>query len=131
MKNLSSTYRLLATLVAFFVFAGASLPSGLHQKAHMMEDCDTMEAHSMHSMNKDMADHCDIGFACACSIEEAPVKTQAKVKVAPVVAEAAFIALFEISAPLHSDWKKPTVFISSKLADASPPLFLKNSTFLN
>ena len=125
MKHSSITYRIFSAALIFLVFAGTTLPSGLHQKDMMMEMCETMDMHPMSQQE------CDFGLACACSIEKAPVKTESKVSVAPVKIKASFAGLLTFEE--QSDHKTYYDFepISSHLAEASPPIYLKNSTFLN
>ena len=125
MKHSSITYRIFSAALIFLVFAGTTLPSGLHAKDMMMGMCETMDMHPMSQ------EECDFGVACACSIEEAPVKTESKVSVAPVIIKAAFTGLLTFEEqPDHKSYFKLEP-ISSHLAEASPPIYLKNSTFLN
>ncbi|MDZ7715172.1 MAG: hypothetical protein U5J95_03065 [Balneolaceae bacterium] len=125
MKNYTLIYRIFSAALIFLVFAGATLPSGLHEKDAMMEMCKTMESHPMSQ------EECDFGLACACSIEQAPVKTEAKASVAPLKIKAVFAGLLVFEKqPDHTLYTNFNP-ISSQLAEASPPIYLKNSAFLN
>ncbi len=127
MNRLSLTYRLIGAALALLVFTGATMPSGLHHKQEsMMEMCENMKP--VHDM-----DHheCDFGFACACSIDQAPIETQAKVSVVPVIIKADLAGLVIFGDQQVSP--KPTHLGQQhlSLSESSPPIFLKNSSFLN
>lgn len=128
-----------------------SLPSGLHAKD--LEECDAMEAtHAGHQMPKTMMaghDDCpmehqhksskaapsaaeagmhDFGFACACSIEEAPVKTESPVYQKVKVKALAVVHLITENYTTRSEFEKHSILLSDSYSP--PPIFLANETFL-
>lgn len=149
--KISATYRLIASLLSLSILVGVSLPAGLHLKS--MEACDVMEGgHSNHKMpitmmaghdecpmadqHQSKAEHIsimeagmhDFGFACACSVDEAPVKTEAPVykKVKTQI-----LAVVEILAEDHSN-QTESAFTAIQTSDSysPPPIFLVNESFI-
>lgn len=136
----SITYRFVALFSCLAILIGIGLPAGLQAKSH--DHCDQMEDmnHPMPSSEDcpmdGMADHsedrthtCDIVIACACSIEQAPVRTNAPTSFLKVkVPQTLFTQLLPEEHLLRIEPKpKPPI-----LADSySPPLlFLANEAFL-
>ncbi|MCP9291862.1 hypothetical protein [Gracilimonas sediminicola] len=149
--KISATYRFIASLLSLSILIGVSLPTGLHAKD--LEECDAMETmHADHKMPMTMMaghDDCpmehqhkneeanpaismvgmhDYGFACACSIDEAPVKTEAPVfqKV-----KAKVLAVVQVIAEDHTtktESDNHAILISDSYSP--PPIFLANETFL-
>lgn len=105
-------------------------PMHSEQDAHH----DHQSSPSDHHDHKDQADstnddNCDLGFACACSAEQASVKAEAvpvlsKMQVQLPVSGTEEIVQSFSNFSLHSTFDQLT---SASL----PPLFLLNSTFLN
>lgn len=149
--KISATYRFIASLLSVSIIVGVSLPAGLHAKS--LEECDAMETmHADHQMPITMMaghDDCpmedqhqtekaytsvmevgmhDFGFACACSVEEAPVKTEAPVfqKV-----KAKVLAVVQVLAENHTNQTESDAhtFLFSD-SYSQPPLFLTNESFL-
>lgn len=153
MQTISTTYRFIASLLCISVLLGVSVPAGLHAKSRDM-DCETMQSmsHKMPAQTMDTNHDCcmkglamapkteadqvqsfsksthNFGFACACNIEEAPLKTQA-----PAIEKtpAPFIGIYEVLEEVHADatqlYFQPLSFFE---AYSPSPLFLKNSSFL-
>lgn len=140
--KISATYRFLAALLSVSIIAGISIPAGLHAMTeevcetgigeihHSMsshaEDC-PMEMDDTHRMPKHHQAH-DFGFACACSIDEAPlnIEVQAQLKVkAPVLAVTQIL-----SADHFSETKNQSFQRSVSDNFSSPPIYLLNETFL-
>lgn len=149
--KISATYRFIASLLSFSILVGVSLPAGLHAKS--IEECDAMETvHDGQEMPETMMeghDDCpmedqhknkevnptvdevgmhDFVFACACSIEEAPVKTEAPVfqKV-----KAKVLAVVQVIAEDHNTQTESdnhAILISDSYSP--PPIFLANESFL-
>ncbi|MDR9416780.1 MAG: hypothetical protein RI564_10880 [Gracilimonas sp.] len=147
----SATYRFIASLLSLSILVGVTFPVGLH--ANPMEECDAMEmSHADHEMPITMMaghDDCpmedqsqtkkahasvtevgmhDFGFACACSVEKAPVKTEAQVlqKVKTHV-----LAVVQILAENHTTQTESdnhAILISDSYSQ--PPIFLANESFL-
>lgn len=70
----------------------------------------------------------DLGFACACSIEEAPVKTEAK---AQLKTKVPVLHVIQILAEIHTDESEIHAFkISASDAYSPPPIYLSNESFL-
>ncbi len=70
----------------------------------------------------------DYGFACACSIEDAPVKTEAPVY---QKAKVKVLALVQVLAEDHTNQTESdnhAILISDSYSQ--PPIFLANETFL-
>lgn len=151
MQKSSNTYRLIAALTGFLILAGASVPSGLHAKHFMAghcempqkavpaphDDCAMMDGTGHLDETKSRDHHgdtadtdCDLGFACGCSIGEAPVKTQAV-----QLFSKTFGGFYPVAIDFTGEIKTQSRFaghsIETEAIAASPPLFLKNATFLN
>lgn len=70
----------------------------------------------------------DLGFACACSIEEAPVKTEAK---AQLKTKVQLLHVVQILAEIHTDVSEVHAFqIPVSGAYSPPPIYLSNQSFL-
>lgn len=151
--KISITYRFIASLLSLSILIGVSIPSGLHA---MSEDvCDEMQEmkHPMQLMsehgedrpmngqateapehqhhpktdNKHHKAH-DLGFACACSIEEAPVKTEAK---AQLKTKVPVLQVLQVLAEIHTDESGTHAFqIPVSDAYSPPPIYLTNESFL-
>jgi hypothetical protein len=145
--KISATYRFIASILSLSILIGVSIPAGLH--AMSVDLCDEME--EMHHSAQSMSEHgedCpmsaemltldqnekkhhklhDLGFACACSLEEAPVKMEAPVfqKV-----KAQVLAVVQVLAENHNT--KTEFETSSFLTSDSyspPPIYLANESFL-
>lgn len=127
MNRLPITYRLIGVALALLVFTGTTIPSGLHHKEEgMMEMCESMKP--VHDMDHHQ---CDFGIACGCSIDQAPVETQAQVSLVPVVIEAGLAGFLIFDSQQESPGPELLVRQQRSLSDSSPPLFLMNSSFLN
>lgn len=138
-------------MLSLSILIGVSIPSGLHA---MSEDvCDEMQEthHPMtehvedcpmngqpvenpedqHYPKTDKTHHKthDLGFACACSIEEAPVKTEAK---AQFKTKVSVLNVVHILAETHTDESEVHAFqIPVSDAYSPPPIYLVNESFLN
>lgn len=118
--------RLISAVLALLVLTGVTMPSGLHHKEGMMEMCESMKP--VHNMNHDS---CDFGFSCACSIGQAPVETPAKVSATPLLIKSNLSGFVFFnhqetpSKPKHPGQQHKIIH------DSSPPIFLKNNSFLN
>lgn len=126
------------------ILIGVSIPSGLHamsdevcndmKEMHLplsehAEDCPMNDAASHHQeMDKKHHDLHDLGFACACSVEEAPVKTEAQ---AQLKVKTSALAVVQILAEIHID-ETETNSLQIPVSDAysPPPIYLLNETFL-
>ncbi|MFD2531270.1 hypothetical protein [Gracilimonas halophila] len=151
--KISATYRFIASLLSLSILIGVSIPSGLQA---MSEDvCDEMKEmqHPMQPMSQhgedcpmngqpaempenqhhpktDKTHHKahNLGFACACSIDEAPVKTEApvfqKVKTQMLVV----VQVLEENHTTKTEFDAPSFLTSDSY---SPPLiYLANESFL-
>ncbi len=151
--KISATYRFIASVLSLSILIGVSVPSGLH--AVMGEVCDEMQEmqHPMqpvsehaedcpmmgqsaempehqHHPKKDKTHHKahDLGFACACSIEEAPVKTEAK---AQLKTKVPVLHVVQILKEIHTDESEAHAFrIPVSDAYSPPPIYLANESFL-
>lgn len=149
--KISVTYRFIASVLSLSILIGVSIPSGLHA---MSEDiCDEMQ--EMHQPMNEHGEDCpmigqpaempehqhhpktdkmhhkahDLGFACACSIEEAPVKTEAK---AQLKTKVPVLHVVQILAEIHTDKSEAHAFqILDSDAYSPPPIYLANESFLN
>ncbi|MEX0721565.1 MAG: hypothetical protein WD059_12915 [Balneolaceae bacterium] len=146
MMKFSFTYRFLASVLSMAILVGVSLPTGLH--ANLPEECDAMEMmHSEHAEHPDVdaAEDCpmtksekpkenhsamhDLGFACACSIEMAPVKTEAKTQ---LKTKAPALQVIQLLTENHTPQPEMDAFQITILdAYSPPPIFLTNESFLN
>lgn len=150
MNNLSLTYRLIAVLTGFMILVGICFPTGLQAKNFMSEHCelplqaadakpheDCAMAHhadaSHHSQsNPDHADNandCELEFTCACSIAKTPVKPQAVQLFSKI-----FAGFYPLVVDYNGNIEQSTYTnnsLEADVEDASPPLFLKHSAFLN
>jgi hypothetical protein len=117
-------------VLSFCILIGVSVPSGLHAKALLT--CNTMTApmqsHSEMGMSMEHSEAHDFGFACACSIAEAPVKTEVQVvqKVNPAAfsLEAVFTEIPSRTAPIDAR-------VGQQAASyLTPPIFIVNQVFL-
>lgn len=148
--KISVTYRFIASVLSLSILIGVSIPSGLH--AMSVDVCNEMQ-----EMQRPMSEHgedCpmnsqpaevpenhhhpktdkthhkahDLGFACACSIEEAPVKTEAK---AQLKTKVPVLHVVQILAEIHTDVSKTHAFqIPISDAYSPPPIYLSNESFL-
>lgn len=151
--KISATYRFIASVLTFSILIGVSIPSGLHAMSE--EICDEMEEmqHPMQPMSEhgedcpmngqpaelpghhhpaktDMKHHKthDLGFACACSVDEAPVKTEVpiyqkvKIQIVEVVKVLEEIHTTQNESDHHS-------FLTSD-SYSPPPIYLSNESFL-
>lgn len=151
--KIPATYRFIASVLSLSILIGVSVPAGLHAMSgevckEMQEKGIPMQPMSEHSedcpMNNQPAEvpghqhhtktdkthhkaH-DLGFACACSIEEAPVKTEAKAQLKTKVST---LQVVQILAETHTDESETHTF-QIRVSDAysSPPIYLLNETFL-
>lgn len=142
--KISATYRLIASVLSISILIGVSIPSGLHAMSD--EVCNDME--EMHLPINEHAEDCpmndgvphhqetdgkhhdlhDLGFACACSVDEAPVKTEAQAKLKVKVPA---LAVVQILAEFHTDESEINAF-QLPVSDtySPPPIYLLNETFL-
>lgn len=149
--KISATYRFIAAFLSICILAGVSVPAGLHAKAQ--EECDLMESmHSNHSMSDEVmsghkdcpmadrhsgihemssdtgAERHDFGFACACNIDKAPVKTEA-----PLVQKVKLkVSLLLKAVLLNFSLQDTSDDFVTQISDAysPPPIFLTNESFL-
>lgn len=149
---ISKTYRIIASLLCFSILIGVSIPVGLHAKSaeacneaedmhigHEMpssmqghEDCPMEEEHrtakTHDSVMKTEMGMIDLGFACACSLEEAPVKTEA-----PVMQKTKTLVLtvIQVLKEDHMNQTEPDNYaILTSDSYSPPPIFLANESFL-
>ncbi len=149
--KITGTYRTIASLLCFSILTGISLPTGLHAKStEVCDDTETMHADHqmpvttpaghddcpMEDQNRTAQNHYsvvelgmhDFGFACACSIEEAPVKTEAPViqKVNPQV-----LVIVQVLKEDHTnETESDNHAILTSDSYSPPPIFLANESFL-
>lgn len=126
------------------ILIGVSIPSGLHamsdevcndmKEMHLPlnehdEDCPMNDAASHHQeTDRKHHDLHDLGFACACSVDEAPVKTEAQ---AQLKVKTSALAVVQILAEIHIDETETNAFqIPVSDAFSPPPIYLINETFL-
>lgn len=117
---------------------------GLH--AQNMNNCsmehmssmnhDNMEHGDMHhhetpSHAPDMANVCDFGFACMCSIKEAPVKTEIPVVHNPAQQVEVIIVQYELDNDEENISHASEQYQEIIIQDYGPPLFVLNQSFLN
>lgn len=151
--KISNTYRFIASVLSLSILIGVSIPSGLHA---MSEDiCDEMEEmqHPMQPMSQhghdcpmngqpaempenqhhhktDKTHHKahDLGFACACSADEAPVKTEAPVFQKAKTQILVVVQVLEENHTTKTESDTPSFLTSDSY---SPPLiYLANESFL-
>ncbi|MFW6157700.1 MAG: hypothetical protein ACOC4S_02535 [Balneolaceae bacterium] len=153
----SSIYRFFSGFLALSLLLSVSIPAGLHAKGHSkdmdMEMCEISEAHHnadghdcpMHARGQDKSGHdghgdedeqnashnqdCDLGFACACSVESAPVRPEAIPVLSKIQIELPVSGIENIEPKLITGTFNSTP--GPERSAAPPPLFLLNSTFLN
>ncbi len=71
----------------------------------------------------------DLGFACACSVDEAPLNTQAP---AQIKVKVPAMKVVHIIAEIHTDESEANAFqIPVSDAYSPPPIYLANESFLN
>lgn len=144
-----TTYRFIATFLSFSILIGVSVPSIVHSMP--IEECDLMEKdhdiyqsepHEEDCPNVDMrVQQCqsnennghlnmyNIGFACACAIDEASVKTEAQLQLKIKVSVLHVIKILE---EIHIDETETHTFLISVSDTYSPPpIYLANESFLN
>lgn len=142
--KISATYRLIATVLSLSILIGVSIPSGLHamsdevcndmKEMHLplnehAEDCPMNDAASHHKeTERKHHDLHDFGFACACSVEEAPVKTEAQTQLKVKVPALMIIQTLEDFHFNESETKSFQIPVSD--AYSPPPIYLLNETFL-
>jgi len=154
MEKFSTTYRVAALCTALLVLAGAALPAGSHA-GHILagqcdkaskkvavhhSDCTMMQGVTHHNSDNihkgyhhTKAEHsgdCDPGISCRCSLDDANARKQA---VQASVKMAGSLALTGVNIP--GQIRKPAVAavhgFELDALEASPPLYLKHSSFLN
>lgn len=149
--QLSATYRFFALLLSISFFLGVSLPGGLHAK--LLVTCDVTESmHDGHQMNVAMMeghDDCpmedqhhskgnnvsvmeagmhDFSFTCACSIEEAKVKTEAPVFQRVKLQVLTVVQVFAKNLTNKTESGTHPILIPDSYSP--PPIFLVNESFL-
>lgn len=151
----SATYRLIASVLSLSILIGVSVPSGLHAMSGELcdemqemeypmqpmtdhgEDCPMntqpakMPPHQNHPEQKTQKHHKahDLGFACACSIDEAPLNTEAQ---AQLKVKVPALQVVQVLAEIHTNEPKTNAFqIPVSDAYSPPPIYLLNETFLN
>lgn len=141
--KISAKYRFIASLLSLSIFIGVTVPTGLHAMSE--ELCEQMKEmhhpteHGIHCpMDGDLNAEIpntklhnsldDLGLACACSIEEAPLKTETPVvqKVKTQVLAVVQI-LTENHTPNH-EFDNHSYLISDSYS--FPPIYIANETFL-
>ncbi|SMO64025.1 hypothetical protein [Gracilimonas mengyeensis] len=152
--NKSVTYRFIASLLSLSILIGVSVPAGLH--AMSKELCDEMQ--EMHHPQQPVSDHAedcpmngqhaelpahqhhsktdkthhqshDLGFACACSVDEAPLSTQAPAQIKVKVPALKVVQTF---AEIHTDESEANAYpIPVSDTYSQPPIYLANESFLN
>lgn len=152
--KISATYRFIASMLSLSILIGVSVPAGLH--AMSPEECDEMQEMGIpmqpvsqhgedcpmngqpaekpehqHHPKTDKTHHKahDLGFACACSIDEAPVKTEAP---AQLKTKVSVLQVVQVLAEIHTDESEANAFqIPVSDAYSPPPIYLVNESFLN
>ena len=147
----SAIYRFIASLLSLSILMGVSLPAGLHAKD--WEECNAKEdIHADHQMPMTMmAGHDDcpmedqhqtekahapiievgmhvFGFACACSIEEAPVKAEAQVFQKTKVPVLTVVQVLSENHTTKTESDNHAIQTSDSYSP--PPIFLANEPFL-
>jgi len=142
-----TTYRFIASVLSLSIMIGVSVPAGLHAMSGDL--CDEMQ--EMHHPAQPMSDHgedCpmsaempahdqnekkhhklhDLGFACACSLDEAPVKTEAK---AQLKVKVPALQVTKLIVENHID-DSETRALQIQVSDSysPPPIYLTNESFL-
>jgi hypothetical protein len=151
--KISATYRFIASVLSLSILMGISIPSGLHAMSE--EVCNDMQEMDIpmqpltdhaeecpmisqpaepqehqHFPKTDKTHHSvhDLGFACACSIDEAPVKTEAP---AQLKTKVSVLQVVQILAENHTDESEVHAFQNpASYIHSSPPIYLLNESFL-
>lgn len=148
--KISATYRFIASILSLSILLGVSIPSGLHAMSE--EVCDEMgipmhpvsqhaedcpinarqaeKPKHHHQTDKTHHNAHDFGFACTCSVEEAPpVKTEAK---AQLTTKVPALYVVQVLTEIHTDESEIHAFqITVSNAYSPTPIYLANQSFLN
>lgn len=146
MNNQSATYQIIAAVLAFTVLLVTTVPAGLHAQSLMSRFClptqpveKAMDAHCdipadqhhpVHNQDNKSEEDSTCNFVCSCSIDEAPVipiathvHAQKSVEL-QLPGKILFANVFNV--PFTDNYDQSFIrFVTP------PPLFLKNSSFLN
>lgn len=144
MNKSSRTYRLVALLTALLILVGIGSPAGLLAAAHCTMASEAAPVMQHHGGVQGSAHHasdlqtgtnssdCDTGISCDCCTIQTVVKTRSAQSFNRTEADFSAIVIDIL------DEDHQTTFIATQYVDlesqagnASPPIFLKNSTFLN
>ncbi|MFH5885183.1 hypothetical protein ACG2F4_12795 [Halalkalibaculum sp. DA3122] len=144
MRRHPRTYRAIAILAGFLLLAAVSLPTGV-SAAH----CDLSQPVSSTTHNHDpepkshASDHghqagdtdsdtdCDVGLNCSCCTDQHTVNTRSPNPFSRIKADLSTVAtgILDQATPVTATVQHAN--LEHQAGDASPPIFLKNSTFLN
>ncbi|MDR8391213.1 hypothetical protein NC796_08695 [Aliifodinibius sp. S!AR15-10] len=137
MNKTSKTYRLIAILTGLLLVAGISTPTAIakycgmsdHAAASVEHHEHHSEQHKHHSDNAGDTD-CDLGFNCSCCVDQSVVNratntlTRVKADIITTV-----IDILDQTDPATTSTQ--FTYLHTEAGDSSPPIFLKNSSFLN
>lgn len=140
----SQTYRFIAVILSVSILVGVTLPSGLHAMSDEVcndmagmhppmnehaQDC-PMSDMTRHQNNTDAKHHSfhDLGFACACSVDEAPVKTEVQLFQKVKVLEPKQTGVLEERTTEKPESDDHIFLIADSYSP--PPIFLANESFL-
>ena len=146
MNNQSVTYRIIAAVLAFTVLFVTTVPAGLHAQSLMNRFCPpaqpvekTMNAHCGNSTDQHHPDHNQnssseedrsCNFDCLCTIDEAPVIPMAvnvhAQKTVEMQLPGEILVANVFNVPFSDNYDQSFLPLITP-----PPLFLKNSSFLN
>lgn len=145
MLKSSRTYRLIAALTGLLILAGLGSPTGLFAAAHcsmamnndsveqMQHDYDMAEHHTNdHSAENNKATtDCELGFTCDCCSSQTIIKSRSANTFNRTDADFSAVVV----KILDEDHERDFIILDNRLeneaTNTSPPIFLKNSTFLN
>lgn len=145
MQQTTYTYRFYCLLMAAMVLLGSALPTGLNAKTMIMTLCDLQDGSPQHSHCEfgDFDGHqnepdnasgeitCNLNFSCDCQIDRPPVQPETTL----LSKTKSYIKLWVITYRATKDrTDNSTVTVDyglSRQSDSSPPIFLKNLSFLN
>lgn len=146
MNNQSATYRIIATVLTITVLLVTTVPAGLHAQSFMNRFCPppqpvekTMNAHCGISTDQHHPDHNQnsrskedrsCNFACSCSIDKEPVIPTATFvhtqKTVDIFSPGEILFANVFNTPFSDNYDQSFIHLITP-----PPLFLKNSSFLN
>ena len=146
MLKLSYSYRLIAVLTGFLVMIGISSPASVYAWGeHCGMEMEATAAATSHQ-GGDMTHHtdqhaaqghqsdtdCDTGIICDCCATQSVIKVRSANSFNRIKAELPAIVIKLIEPDSQPRVVVTDVpFLEHDTGNASPPIFLKNSTFLN